>query len=132
MKALKEFTVIRQKKGPIQIIRLVGPLDESRYPRLQSVLQGLHQEGMVKILVDCDSLDHMSATAIQSLAQFVKLAREAKGEVLLVRVPDHIKKIIGVLGYKTEFKMCEQEKEAIKILAPEGTGEDETERLRLK
>ena len=132
MKALKDFTIVRQKKGPIQVLRLTGPLDESRYPRLQSVLQGFYQEGLVKILLDCDNLDHISATAIQSMAQFMKASREAEGEVLLVRVPDHIKKIIEVLGYKNEFKYCEQEKDAVKILAPDGTGEDETERLRLK
>jgi anti-sigma B factor antagonist len=117
MKALKEFTVRREKKEGVEIIRLIGPLDESRYPRLQGVLQSLLQTGHNKIIMDCYDLDFMSSAAIQALAQFVKQTREAKGEMILVRIPSNVQEIIHLLGCSEEFKTCEKEKDAMQQLA---------------
>jgi anti-anti-sigma factor len=119
MKPLKEFEVKRETKGPVQLVTLIGPLDDYTFQQLAPLLPMLQQDSEKKIIIDCDSLDHMSGLAIRSLARFTKEIREAGGEVLLVRVPDKILAIIGVLGHAGDCKILNTVKEALQQLAPD-------------
>lgn len=118
MKPLKDFEIKREKKDTVDILRLIGPLDDYSFNRLQSTLRTLHQDGRHRVVIDCDNLDYMSSSAIQSLIDFIKQAREAKGDVILVKVSDKIQRIIDVLGVVGEFKFSGDEKGAIKQLTP--------------
>ncbi len=118
MKPLKEFEIIREAKGDVQVLRLIGQLDDYAFPRLQSALQALHQNGHDRVVVNCENLDYISTTGIRSMVEFARQARGSKGDMILVRVPDKAGSIIKVLGYNAEFRVFENEKEALKQFAP--------------
>jgi len=119
MKPLKEFDVRRETKGGVQLLHLTGPLDEYSFKHLQGVLQHVQSEEKLKLVLECDNLDHISASAITSLVEFARQFREANGQMVLVRVPEKIAEIIVVLGHSPEFKFLDSVKDALKLLAPD-------------
>ncbi len=118
MKPLKEFEINRETKGEVQVLRLVGQLDDYASTRLQAALQGLHQNGHDRVVVNCENLDYLSTTGIRSMVDFAKLARESKGDLLLVGITKKTEQIMQILGHGSEFKIFANEKEAIKQFAP--------------
>jgi len=126
MKPLKDFEIKREQKEGVQILRLAGVLDDYSFHRLQGALQNLHRAGQARVVVNCEDVDYMSSGAIRSLVDFAKQAREDKGDLLLVKVSDNIKGIMDVLGFTKEFKLFQQDKEAIEQLKSPGSSSPET------
>ncbi len=117
MKPLKDFEIKRETKAGVEIVRLIGPLDDYSLNRLETALQLLQQAGHHQVIVDCENLDYMSTAGIRALVDFARSAREAKGELVLIKVPDKIQSITKVMGYGSEFKMSDNEAAALERLA---------------
>jgi anti-anti-sigma factor len=118
MKPLKDFDIKRETKGGVIILRLIGLLDDYTFPRLQTALNSLQQGGHNRVVVNCNDIDYISSTGLRSIVEFARAAREKKGDMILVNVPDKSKSIIDVLGFAKELKLLTDEKAAIKQLAP--------------
>jgi len=118
MKPLKDFEIKREAKGAVQILRLVGQLDDMNSHRLRGVFQALNQADQHRIVIDCENVDYISCAAMRSLLDFTKAAREAKGDLILVKVPPKVKDIIDVIGAGDVVKTSDSEKLAIKQLTP--------------
>jgi anti-anti-sigma factor len=125
MKPLREFEVQRQTKGEVQVLRLIGPLDDYTFKQLQTVLNRCRTDEHRKIVMDCDNLDHMSTTAIEALAEFCCQVRRDQGEVILARLPGKVLDMIEVLGHTPDFKFHDNEKDAVKLLDPNFKEEEE-------
>jgi anti-sigma B factor antagonist len=129
MKPLREFEVQRQTKGEVQVLRLIGPLDDYTFNQLQVTLNRCRADGQRKIVMECNDLDHMSTTAIESLAEYCRQVRDEKGEVLLASLSDKILNMIEVLGHTADFKVLDSEKDAVKQLDPEFKEEEEKTKI---
>lgn len=118
MKALKECEVIRQNADGVQIIRLVGPMDDYSIHRFQDTLNTLHRSGQNRLVVDCQDLDYLCTAGIELLVRSAKQARESHGDLLLARVPKKIQQIIGLLGHLNDLKIFDNVQEAVRTLTP--------------
>ncbi len=121
MKPLKEFEIKRETKAGVEIVRLIGPLDDYSLNLLETALQLLRQAGHQRVIVDCENLDYMSTAGIRALVDFARSAREAKGELVLIKVPDKMQSITKVMGYSSEFQVLGDEATALGKLS---TGAD--------
>lgn len=118
MKPLKDFQIKRETKGSVTVLRLTGQLDDYTVQHLQGELTALHRGGRHRVVINCSDVDSISTAAIRSLADFARTAREAKGDMILINLPEKSRSIFEVLGFSKELRVHADEKAAIKELTP--------------
>jgi anti-sigma B factor antagonist len=109
---MKEFRIDRQNRGNVEIIRLSGSLDTYSFPRLEALLNNLHDQGYHRLILDCKDLDYIGSAGLGSLIGFAKRARENGGDLKLLHVPERIHKIIDLLGFTKVLQVHVDEQEA--------------------
>jgi anti-anti-sigma factor len=110
---MKEFRIEQESRGAVQLIRLQGSLDMYSFPRLESQLQTLFQQGQYAIMLDCSQLDYIGSAGLGALIGFAKQAREHEGDLKLLRVPERIYKIIELLGFTKVLQVHNTEETAL-------------------
>jgi anti-sigma B factor antagonist len=110
---MKDFRIDQESRGAIQIIRLAGSLDMYSFPRLESQLNALFQQGRYSLVLDCQELDYIGSAGLGALIGFAKQAREHKGDLRLLNVPERIYKIIELLGFTKVLKVHQTEEDAL-------------------
>jgi anti-anti-sigma factor len=110
---MKDFRIEQESRGNIQLIRLQGSLDMYSFPRLESHLQTLFQQGRYAIMLDCSQLDYVGSAGLGVLIGFAKQAREHDGDLKLLRVPERIYKIIELLGFTKVLQVYNTEDTAL-------------------
>jgi len=110
---MKDFRIDQESRGPVQIIRLAGALDMYSFPRLESHLNTLFQQGRYSLVLDCRELDYIGSAGLGALIGYAKQAREHNGDLRLLNVPERIYKIIELLGFTKVLKVHQTEEEAI-------------------
>ena len=110
---MKDFRIERDARGDVQVIRLTGSLDMYSFPRLETQINTLFQQGEYKVLLDCRDLDYIGSAGLGALIGFAKQAREKDGDVKLLNVPDRIFKIIELLGFTKVLQVHHDEAAAL-------------------
>jgi anti-sigma B factor antagonist len=110
---MKDFRIDQESRGAVQIIRLAGSLDMYSFPRLESQLNTLFQQGKYSLILDCRDLDYIGSAGLGALIGFAKQAREHNGDLRLLNVHERIYKIIELLGFTKVLKVHQTEDEAI-------------------
>lgn len=110
---MKDFQIEQESRGAIQLIRLHGSLDMYSFPRLESQLQAIFQQGQNSILLDCGHLDYIGSAGLGALIGFAKQARDRKGDLKLFRVPERIYKVIELLGFIKVLQVYDNEETAL-------------------
>lgn len=110
---MKDFRIDREPRGAVQLIRLSGSLDMYSFPRLEAQLNTIFQEGQYYVVLDCRELDYIGSAGLGALIGFAKQAREHKGDVRLLNVPDRIYKIIELLGFTKVLRVHNTEEDAV-------------------
>lgn len=110
---MKDFRIERQTRGNVQLLRLSGSLDMYSFPRLETQLASLFQQGQFSVVLDCRELDYIGSAGLGALIGFAKQAREHGGDVRLLNVPDRIYKIIELLGFTKVLQVHNTEETAV-------------------
>ncbi len=110
---MKDFHIDREARGAIQLIKLSGSLDMYSFPRLESQLSGMFEQGLIRVVLDCRNLDYIGSAGLGALIGFAKQAREKGGDVKLLNVPERIYKIIELLGFTKVLQVHETEEAAL-------------------
>jgi anti-sigma B factor antagonist len=110
---MKDFRIDRDTRGDVEVIRLTGSLDMYSFPRLETQINTLFQENRFALLLDCRDLDYIGSAGLGALIGFAKQAREKKGDVKLVNVPERIYKIIELLGFTKVLQVHTDEAAAL-------------------
>ena len=61
---MKDFQIDQESRGAVQIIRLAGSLDMYSFPRLESQLNALFQQGRFFLVLDCRDLDYIGSAGL--------------------------------------------------------------------
>src|ERR1041385_1652673 len=110
---MKDFRIERESRGTVQLIRLSGSLDVYSFPRLETQLNTVFQQGQYCVVLDCRDLDYIGSAGLGALIGFAKQAREHGGDVKLLNVPDRIYKIIELLGFTKVLQVHQDEAAAL-------------------
>lgn len=110
---MKDFEIEKESRGSIQIVRLAGSLDMYSFTRLETQLNALFDEGQYCLVLDCRRLDYVGSAGLGALVSLAKRAREHKGDVRLLGVPDRIYKIIELLGFTKVLVVYDTEEKAV-------------------
>ena len=110
---MKDFRIEKESRGNVQLVRLSGSLDMYSFPRLETQLNALFAQGQHRIVLDCRELDYIGSAGLGALIGFAKQAREHKGDVKLLQVPERIYKIIELLGFTKVLQVHHTEESAL-------------------
>jgi anti-sigma B factor antagonist len=110
---MKDFEIEKESRGSVQIVRLAGSLDMYSFPRLETQLNALFDERQYCMVLDCRRLDYVGSAGLGALVSLAKRAREHKGDVRLLGVPDRIYKIIELLGFTKVLVVYDTEEKAV-------------------
>jgi anti-sigma B factor antagonist len=114
---MKDFRIDREARGDVQLVRLTGSLDMYSFPRLETQLSTLFQQGQYRVVLDCRDLDYIGSAGLGALIGFAKQAREHGGDVKLLNVPERIYKIIELLGFTKVLQVHGAEEAAVDSFA---------------
>jgi anti-sigma B factor antagonist len=110
---MKDFRIEKETRGSVQVVRVAGSLDMYSFPRLETQLNALFQQGQYNIVLDCRELDYIGSAGLGALIGFAKQAREHRGDLKLLNVPERIYKIIELLGFTKVLQVFHAETEAV-------------------
>jgi anti-sigma B factor antagonist len=110
---MKDFKIDREARENVQLVRLSGSLDMYSFPRLETQLSQMFQEGKYVVLLDCRDLDYIGSAGLGALIGFAKQAREHNGDLKLLNVPERIFKIIELLGFTKVLQVYSDEAQAL-------------------
>ena len=110
---MKDFRIDQESRGAVQIMRLAGSLEMYSFPRLESQLNALFQQGRYSLVLDCRELDYIGSAGLGALIGFARQAREHDGDLRLFNVPERIFKIIELLGFTKVLKVHQTEEDAL-------------------
>ena len=114
---MKDFRIVPEPCGAVQLMRLSGSLDMFSFPRLEAQLNAFFQQGRYFVILDCRELDYIGSAGLGALIGFAKQAREHNGDVRLLNVPDRIYKIIELLGFTRVLRVHNTEEDALASFA---------------
>jgi anti-sigma B factor antagonist len=110
---MKDFRIDQETRGPVQIVRLAGTLDMYSFPRLESQLNALFQQGRYSLVLDCRDLDYIGDAGLGALIGYAKQTREHDGDLRLLNVPERIYKTIEALDVTKALRVHQIEDDAI-------------------
>lgn len=110
---MKDFQIEKESRGPVQIVRLAGSLDMYSFPKLETQLKALFDQGQYQVVLDCHRLDYVGSAGLGALISLARQAREHQGDVRLLGVPDRIYKIIELLGFTKVLAVYDTEEKAV-------------------
>ena len=111
---MKDFHIDCESRDNVELVRLSGSLDMYSFPRLETQLTTLFQEGHYRVLLDCQELDYIGSAGLVALIGFAKEARDRGGDVKLLNVPERIYKIIELLGFTKVLQVHATEEQALR------------------
>ena len=110
---MKDFQIEKESRGLVQVIRLAGSLDMYSFPRLETQLNALFDQGQYFVVLDCGRLDYVGSAGLGALISLAKRAREHNGDVRLLNVPERIYRIIELLGFTKVLNVYDTEEAAV-------------------
>ena len=114
---MKDFHIDLQIRDGVAFVKLGGSLDMYSFPRLETQLNDLFQQGSYRIVLNCQELDYIGSAGLGALIGFAKEARSHAGDVKLLNVPERIYKIIELLGFTKVLQVYVNDAQALASFA---------------
>lgn len=104
---------VKHVSDQISIIMLEGEVDVYTAPQLKQQIIKLLDEGMLKIIVNLESVEYLDSTALGVLIGGLKRLREREGSLVLICTNNRIKRIFEITGLDKIFSILSSEDEAL-------------------
>jgi anti-sigma B factor antagonist len=105
------FSVKRNDKEDISILRLAGFLDANTIPQFEAAIQELIDAQRYKIITDLRDLTYISSAGLGVYMGFIEDVREAGGDIKLCNLQEKIFKIFDQLGFPRLFDISSGEED---------------------
>ena len=83
------------------VVTVDGRMDAVSAPEFEQFLNGLIDEGALKVIVDFEGLDYISSAGLRSVLITAKKIQSKSGEILIVSLHDTVKEIFEISGFST-------------------------------
>ncbi|MGL4369760.1 MAG: STAS domain-containing protein [Spirochaetota bacterium] len=81
-----------------------------------TLLLAVVRGGIVRAIIDLDGLESIDSRGIGSLISAAKMIREKRGDLALIRVPEHIETVFQPVSLSRFIKIFPTEQEALNYL----------------
>lgn len=109
------FTIIEENS--IILLKLSGRiLDNEQTSRLLLEVDSNLSDKVNKIVLDIEQMEYMNSNGLNCFIQLLTKARNMGGDVVIVNVPEKIKKLLLISKLNTVFTIKDNVEQANKIL----------------
>jgi len=112
------FSASTKKDGDILHVLLTGNLiTKQQVDNLLDDLEFEYSQGFTKVIIDLGSMNFMNSTGLNVLINILTVTRNKGGEVVIVNVPDKVRKLLLITKLDSVFDIeetIEQAKEKLK------------------
>ncbi len=106
-----------EDKDGIQIIHLTGKLlGREATANLTSEVENLVAQGKYYLIINLEQLTHMNSSGLGILIHFLTKARNAGGELVVVKVPPVIEKLLIITKLNNVFSQEDDLTAAVELL----------------
>jgi anti-sigma B factor antagonist len=99
--------------GQITVVELCGYLDAYTAPQFDELLAEFHQQGHVRVVVDCSELDYISSAGLGVFMGHIEQYRQSGGDIVLCGLSPRITGIVEMLGFPHIFGIYGTRQEAL-------------------
>jgi len=112
-----DFDYRIEEKDGIQLIHLTGKLlGREQTQSLTEEVESLVSQGKYFLIVNLEHLTHMNSTGLGILIHFLTKSRNAGGELVVVKVPPVIEKLLIITKLNNVFSQEDDLQNAIETL----------------
>jgi anti-sigma B factor antagonist len=105
----------RKQWGNVTVLTFDGELDVYNLSSVANRVDGLIEEGHVRLVFDIDSMPFVSSSAVGYLVRTRKAVLDQGGDVVLVRPSRIVSKVLKVLGLGEFFRVADSTEAALRI-----------------
>jgi len=106
------MNVTIKKEGDISILSFVGSLDTNTSKKAENEINGLLEEGNVKLLIDLINLDYISSSGLRILLSTSKKLKTLKGEMRIYGLNETVNEVFEISGFTMIFNVFKTLEEA--------------------
>ena len=103
----------REIRPGIHEVRIEGTLDFSNAGRLESVLNGLFQKGICRLVVNLSGLKYVSSVGLGCLISSLDVATQNDGNIVFTETPPDIQSVFNLSGLAQVLRFAENEAKAV-------------------
>ena len=92
---------IEEARGEVTILRVVGSVQAADNDKFAQEIQGLLEDGKVRLVIDATNLDYLNSRAMGELVAYYQRARATGGTLALVNLKPMVAKILRAIGLST-------------------------------
>ena len=107
------MNVTTQEIDSVTVVRIEGSLDTNTSPEAQEHFDGLLENGVRNILVDCRGVDYISSAGLRVLLGTVKGLTAAGGSLRISGLNDTVREVFEISGFSTILAVFDTEAEAL-------------------
>lgn len=110
---VNNFEILEKNVGDIKELKVVGELDALVAPKLKERITKLVEGDSTKFIIDFEEVTHINSLAMGILRGKLKIVKEMGGDIKLIKLNEHIKTILEMIGLDEIFEIYETEDEAV-------------------
>ena len=103
-----EFDIRQEQRGALPLLRVQGELDIYTAPRLKEAVVTALNDGAASLAFDLTEVEFMDSSGLQVLMSAKKRTAEREGEVYLVGVGGHVRRVFTLLSLERIFRICRE------------------------
>lgn len=114
---MKEFTIEKDEKDGIIIIRLSGDMDTQTCLEFSDFFRELSQPEGIHLLIDLQNLTYINSLGVGTLIGNIQRIQSRKGAVCFLKTSPEVEHVFNLAGITHLFQFFESESDALKYLS---------------
>jgi anti-sigma B factor antagonist len=106
--AVKTFTVRREHRNALPVLRIRGEVDLCTAPRLQEAVLAALSTGARSLAIDLSRVDFMDSTGLHVLLNAKKRTAARGGDVYVLGADQRILRLFQLVGLEKVFHLCRE------------------------
>lgn len=105
--------IVTNMEQDIAVVNVSGRMDAVNAGQYQEAVEGLLDEGCLKIAVDLSGLEYISSAGLRSILMGGKLIAGKSAKFALCGLDGMVKEVFDVSGFSTMFTVLEAKNDAV-------------------
>ncbi len=111
----KPMEITEKFVDSIAVLGLSGRLDTDTSPVLEQKLTGLADKGFLRMILDLSHLEFITSGGLRILLQVSRRVQPQQGRLMLVGMPDNIRKIFQLTGFLNIYTNYPSQEDALAV-----------------
>jgi anti-sigma B factor antagonist len=107
------MNIVTKDADGIKVVMFAGELDTNAAPELEKEFNQLLDQGVNKILVNCEKMDFISSSGLRVLLATAQKLKDSNGELRVCCLNEDVQEVFDISGFSTILMVFKDESEAL-------------------